>query len=234
MVKRKGQSNLKNFTKALSAMICIGGITISAYAQEVPYDYKGLTLGMNARDLLNANPEQFPIKQQSEQGLKFNVLHIVLTPQAIDQCGLFGSKDCYHVSVVLSPSETGNSVVQSIDVSQTYKSGPKLDHLAPYLFVKYGEPRIKYEVAGGKGFAGGGSRYYVWGGEGDLQHGAQGTVSLDKLTGKYVFAHISQNLFNDQVSGYRLRIVDENLQSKSAEVLRSRLNSNSLPTKDPR
>lgn len=215
-------------------MICVSGMAVSAFSQEVPYDYKGLTLGMNAQDLLSANPEQFPLKQQSQQGLKLNVLHIVLTPQAIDQCGLLGGKDCYHVSVVLSAPETGSSVVQLIDISQTYKSGPKLDQLASYLFVKYGEPRIKYEVVGGKGFAGGGSRYYVWGGEGDLQHGAQGTVSLDKLTGKYVFAHISEDLFNARVGGYRLQIVDKNLQSKSSEVLRSRLNSNSLPTKDLR
>jgi hypothetical protein len=205
---------LSNFTKLLLMMIGNGCMAVFAYAQEVPYDYKGVVLGMTAKELLYANPEQFPVKLQSEFGKEFGILHFLLTPKVVDDCGLMGGKDCYHVSAVLSQPETGSSIVQQINVSHTYRVGPAFDELSPYLFVKFGEPRIEYKTKG--------ANYFIWGGTGELLHKNQGVISFENLTGKYVAAEVLKNLFNEKVDGYRLLIVDTDLKVKSAAVLKQK------------
>lgn len=214
---------LNKFKKVVAAIVSIACVAFYAHAQEVPYDYKEIALGMTAEKFLHANPEQFPVKLQSEFGKQFGILHILLTPKAANDCGLMGDKDCYHVSAVLSQPEVGSSVVQQINVSQTYRFGPTFDKLSPHLFVKYGEPRIKFEQASGKGFVGGASGYYVWGGRGELLHKDQGVVSFEKLSGKYIVAEVFQNLFNERVGGYRLQIVDTDLKDQSAAIWKQKL-----------
>lgn len=214
---------LSKFRIVPGAIVSSACMAFYAYAQEVPYDHKGIALGMTAKEFLYANPEQFPVKLQSDRGKKFGILHILLTPKVVDDCGLVGDKDCYHVSAVLSQPETGSSVVQQIDVSQTYRSGPTFDKLSSHLFVKYGEPRIKFEQASGNGFVGGASGYYVWGGGGELLHKDQGVVSFENLSGKYIVAKVLQNLFNERVGGYRLQIVDTDLKVQSAGILKQKL-----------
>jgi hypothetical protein len=214
---------LNKFKKVVAAIVSSAYMAFYAHAQEVPYDYKDIALGMTAEKFFHANPEQFPVKLQSEFGKEFRILHILLTPKVANDCGLMGGKDCYHVSAVLSQPETGSSVVQQINVSQTYRSGPTFDKLSPHLFAKYGEPRIKFEQVGGNGFVGGSSGYYVWGGRGELLHKDQGVVTFEKLSGKYVVAEVLQNLFNERVSGYRLQIVDTDLKAQSAAVLKRKL-----------
>lgn len=213
-VNMKGQNMFSKFKTALLWMIGNACLAFVVYAEEAPYDYKDISLGMTANELMKANPSQFPTKQQSELGKEFGILHVLLTPQFVDDCGLMGGKDCYHVSAVLTQPEAGNSVVQQINVSQTYRAGPTFDQLSPHLLVKFGEPRIEYKTKG--------SDYFVWGGSGELVHKNQGVVSFENLTGKYVAVVVLKNLFNEKVGGYRLQIVDTDLKVKSAAVLKQK------------
>jgi hypothetical protein len=213
-VNIKGRGMLSKFKKVLLLMVGNACITFCVYAEEAPYEYKNISLGMTANELMKANPSQFPTKRQSELGKEFGILQVLLTPQFVDDCGLMGGKDCYHVSAVLSQPETGSSVVQQINVSHTYRVGPAFDQLSPYLFVKFGEPRIEYKTKG--------ANYFVWGGAGELLQKNQGVISFENLTGKYVAAEVLKNLFNDKVDGYRLLIVDTDLKVKSAAVLKQK------------
>jgi len=189
-------------------------ITFFAHAEQVAYDYKDIALGMTANELMTANPAQFPVKYQSELGKEFGILHVLLTPNVASDCGLMGGKDCYHVSAVLSAPETGSSVVQQVNVSQTYRVGPAFDQLGPILLVKFGQPRIEYKTKGGN--------YFVWGGGGELLHKNQGVVSYENLTGKYAVVEVQKNLFNDKVGGYRLQLIDTDLRMKSAASLKKK------------
>lgn len=211
-------NRLKKQRLSIVGCLCI---TFFAHAEQMQYDYKDIVLGMTASELMIANPAQFPVKYQSELGKKLGILHVLLTPDVTDDCGVMGGKDCYHVSAVLSAPETGSSVVQQINVSQTYRAGPAFDQLSPILLVKFGQPRIEYKTKG--------SNYFVWGGSGDLLHKDQGVVSFENLTGRYAVVEVQKNLFNDKVGGYRLQLMDTDLKIKSAVSLKKKLIDENRP-----
>lgn len=183
---------------------------------EINFSYRGIILGMDSKAfILPVPPDEFPNKHLNEQGQRLGYIVVTLT-DGDEPCGYGQNNDCFSASTTLSDPELGPSKILAINVIQSYKVRPNFVALTEKLISKYGPARLTHRTKT--------SVDYVWGGSGVLVQKYQDSVSIEKISGKYVHAHVSGTSLNSSIAtGYSLSIVDSELARKNGDLIRKRL-----------